>query len=265
MPDATAHLVWDWNGTLLDDLHLVVASTNAAFATIGAAEVSADEHRTRFRRPVVDYYAEVLGRAVDAEEFGRLDRIFHDAYRAGLTTCRLAADAVAAMRGWPGSQSLLSMWFHDELVPAIEGYGLGGMFRRVDGLRAAVGGDLKAAHLARHLAELGLPGESVVLIGDSIDDADAADSVGATCVLYSGGFTDPTRLRDSGRPVADTLTEAVELASRLTAGRSGAGQIGAGAEQVGAGAGPVGAGRPRVGEQGTGQLDAGRAGAALAG
>ena len=34
-----------------------------------------------------------------------------------------------------------------------------------------VGGDRKATHLRRHLAELGLPGESVVLIGDSLDDA----------------------------------------------------------------------------------------------
>jgi phosphoglycolate phosphatase-like HAD superfamily hydrolase len=52
-----------------------------------------------------------------------------------------------------------------------------------------------------------------VLIGDSLDDADAAESVGARCVLYTGGFTDPDRLRASGRPVADALTEAVALAA----------------------------------------------------
>ena len=164
-----------------------------------------------FRRPISDYYADVLGQAVDADAFGRLDKIFHDAYRTGLTTCELAEDATTAMRSWTGTQSLLSMWFHDELVPAVETYGLTGMFNRVDGLRGTVGGDHKAAHLARHLAELGIDGSSVVLIGDSIDDADAADSVGATCVLYTGGFTDPARLRASGRPIADTLTEAVSL------------------------------------------------------
>jgi phosphoglycolate phosphatase-like HAD superfamily hydrolase len=206
------HLVWDWNGTLLNDLSLVVASTNVVFESLGGAPVSAEEHRVRFRRPISDYYASVLGRAVGAEEFGRLDRIFHDAYRTGLTTCELAADAAAAMRGWPGSQSLLSMWFHEELVLAVEAYGLTAMFSRVDGLRASVGGGPKAAHLARHLAELGVDAHSVVLIGDSLDDADAADSVGAACVLYTGGFTDPDRLRASGRPVADTLADAVALA-----------------------------------------------------
>ncbi|MEH1012008.1 HAD hydrolase-like protein [Micromonospora sp. CPCC 206060] len=215
MTPVRPHLVWDWNGTLLNDLSLVVTATNAVFAHVGGPTVTAEEHRTRFRRPIADYYAEVLGRAVDDEEFGRLDRVFHDAYRTGLTTCQLAEEATEAMRSWPGSQSLLSMWFHDELVPTVTTYGLDGHFTRVDGLRAAVGGDRKAAHLEQHLAGLGLDGRSVVLIGDSIDDADAAEAVGGRCVLYTGGFTDPGRLRASGRPVADTLTEAVRVAATL--------------------------------------------------
>ncbi|MFF5053578.1 HAD family hydrolase [Micromonospora sp. NPDC000663] len=214
MTPARPHLVWDWNGTLLNDLSLVVASTNVAFASVGGPVVTPDEHRVRFRRPVADYYAEVLGQAVDAEAFARLDRIFHDAYRSGLTTCELAADARTAMASWSGSQSLLSMWFHEELVPTVHTFGLTGHFTRVDGLRATVGGDRKADSLQAHLAELGVDGGDVVLIGDSIDDADAARAVGGRAVLYTGGFTDPARLRTSGHPVADTLTEAVALAGR---------------------------------------------------
>ncbi|MEU8299450.1 HAD hydrolase-like protein [Micromonospora sp. NPDC048909] len=216
MTPVRPHLVWDWNGTLLNDLSLVVASTNAVFATVGGPTVTADEHRVRFRRPVADYYAEVLGQAVDDEQFGKLDRIFHDAYRSGLTTCELAADARDAMAAWPGDQSLLSMWFHEELVPTVHTYGLTRHFVRVDGLRGTVGGDRKAESLRLHLAELDVDGGSVVLIGDSIDDADAAAAVGGRAVLYTGGFTDPARLRASGHPVADTLTEAVTLARTLS-------------------------------------------------
>ncbi|MFI7548538.1 HAD family hydrolase [Verrucosispora sp. WMMD703] len=217
MTPASPHLVWDWNGTLLNDLSLVVACTNAVFASEGGPSVTPDEHRVRFRRPIADYYAEVLGRAVDDDAFGRLDKIFHDAYRVGLTTCELAHDAVEAMAAWSGSQSLLSMWFHDELVPTVETYGLTGRFARVDGLRAQVGGDRKAESLARHLDALGVDGRSVVLIGDSLDDADAARSVGGRAVLYTGGFTDRARLLASGHPVADSLTEAVTLATDPTA------------------------------------------------
>ncbi|GGJ91732.1 phosphatase [Pilimelia anulata] len=207
------HLVWDWNGTLLDDLALVISATNVAFASVGGPEISSDVHRRQFRRPIADYYGEVLGRAVDADEFARLDVVFHEAYRRGLVKTGLAADAEAAMRAWRGSQSLLSMWFHDELVPAVEGYGLDALLRRIDGRRHEVGGGHKVAHLRAHLAALELPGERVVLIGDTLDDADAAAAVGAACVLYTGGLTDPTQLRARGVPVADTLLGAVALAA----------------------------------------------------
>ncbi len=211
---ASTHLVWDWNGTLLDDLPLVVSSTNAAFASVSAPALSAEAHRLAFRRPVAEFYAEVLGRALEEGEFGRLDKIFHDAYRLGLASCGLARDATIAMSSWTGTQSLLSMWFHHELVPEIERRGLTAMLARIDGLRGPVGGDLKAEHLARHLSDLGVEGSSAVLIGDSVDDADAAASVGARCVLYTGGFTNPARLRAVGVPVADSLVEAVRLAAQ---------------------------------------------------
>jgi phosphoglycolate phosphatase-like HAD superfamily hydrolase len=212
------HLVWDWNGTLLDDFDLTVAATNAAFASCAGRRITGDEHRRQFRRPVADYYAEVLGRPVDVEEFGRLDRIFHDHYHAGLRECRLAKDAEQALAWWSveagGGQSLLSMWFHEKLVPYVDGFGLTRHFARIDGLRDHVGGGGKADYLIDHLRELDLTGPNCMLIGDTLDDAAAARAVGARCVLVTGGFTDRERLAATGLPVAESLTEAVRYAGR---------------------------------------------------
>jgi phosphoglycolate phosphatase-like HAD superfamily hydrolase len=206
------HLVWDWNGTLLDDLTLVVAATNACLATVGGPVVTAEEHRRDFRRPVVDYYTFVLGRPVDHDEFKRLDDAFHTAYRLGMATLALTADAHEAMARWPGPQSLLSMFFHEELLVEVTRYGIAARLSRVDGLPGSTGGFRKASYLEAHLTALGIPGSQAVLIGDSVDDADAAAAVGASCVLYSGGFTDAELLYATGRPVASTLVEAVRLA-----------------------------------------------------
>jgi phosphoglycolate phosphatase-like HAD superfamily hydrolase len=216
--EAQRHLVWDWNGTLLDDLTLVVAATNAVFANAGGPEIDADHHRRYFRRPIADYYAEVLGRPVDDREFDQLNKVFHDAYEAALP-CPLTADAEAALRVWPGTQSLLSMWFHEELLAAVEGYGLTGLFARIDGMRRPVSGAPlhKAPHLAAHLAALRLDGAPVVLIGDTVDDAHAAADAGAACVLYTGGFTSADQLFATGVPVVDTLLEAVALARTIAA------------------------------------------------
>jgi phosphoglycolate phosphatase-like HAD superfamily hydrolase len=213
-----AHLVWDWNGTLLDDLSLVVAATNASLSSIGGPAITADEHRRDFRRPIADYYGHVLGRSVTQDEFVTLDRAYHAAYRTGLLDTALTTDAGKAMRAWPGTQSLLSMWFHEELVPEVTRRGLYGLFERIDGLRPGViGGGHKVEHLVEHLAALGVAGSEAVLIGDSVDDAHAADVVGAACVLYGGGFTHPDRLAETGKPVAASLVSAVDLAMELTA------------------------------------------------
>jgi phosphoglycolate phosphatase-like HAD superfamily hydrolase len=212
------HLVWDWNGTLLDDLALVVAATNASLASVGGPSVTTEEHRRDFHRPVSSYYAQVLGRLVSDEEFRKLDEAFHVAYAQLLPECALSAGALQALAGWSGTQSLLSMWFHDELVPCVEGYGLTSYFSRVDGQilhPTGVGGGYKAPHLVRHLAALGLSGSDCVLIGDSVDDAEAASAVGARVVLYSGGFTHHDRLVATGFPVTTTLADAVALAAQV--------------------------------------------------
>ena len=109
----------------------------------------------------------------------------------------------------------------------VSGTSLSAYFRRVDGLRATVGGGHKAPLLKLHLAEMGLDADDVVLIGDSVDDADAAASVGAGVVLYTGGFTHVDKLRAVGVPVVDSLEDAVTviraLQPRLDGGEHGGG------------------------------------------
>jgi phosphoglycolate phosphatase-like HAD superfamily hydrolase len=207
------HLVWDWNGTLLDDFTLVLAATNTSVAALGGPTVTAVAHRRDFRRPIAEYYTHVLGRPLSDDEFVQLDRVFHEVYRQGLATCQLAPDAVTAMASWPGTQSLLSMFFHDELLVEVDRWGLAHRLIRVDGLRGSVGGDRKARYLMAHLEALGVNGSDCVLIGDSVDDGDAAVAAGAGCVLYAGGFTDADRLAATGLPVAHTLRAAVAMAA----------------------------------------------------
>ncbi len=209
------HLVWDWNGTLLDDTALVVAATNATLAGLGGTAVTVEDHRRGFARPVADYYARLLGRPVSPDEFAALDEAFHVAYRSGLEDAALAADARAALEAWHGTQSLLSMFFHDDLVALVRRRGLEPLLGRVDGLRDRVGGGPKAPHLAAHLAALSVPPERAVLVGDTVDDADAARAVGASVVLYTGGITDEGRLRATGAPLAASLLEAVQVAASL--------------------------------------------------
>jgi phosphoglycolate phosphatase-like HAD superfamily hydrolase len=208
------HVVWDWNGTLFDDHVAVVAAVNDALARLGLSPIDADGYRSHFTRPVERFYEQVAGRAISTEEWEALNRGYHESYLARVERLALAPDARAALAAAQAAgltQSLLSMWRHQDLVALVERLGIGRFFVRVDGLRRDDGGG-KADHLVEHLAALELAPGAVVMVGDSLDDLAAARAVGAGCVLYDGGSHHRQALEATGVPVVDTLTAALAAA-----------------------------------------------------
>jgi phosphoglycolate phosphatase-like HAD superfamily hydrolase len=207
------HVVWDWNGTLLDDLEIVVDAVNVSLAAMGAPAIDADGYRDHYTRPVRLFYERLLGRGIAAGEWAHIDDVFHRTYRATLDAARLVADAPAALDAVAasgGTQSLLSMWWHDELVPAARRFAVDRYMTRIDGNRGEAG-ETKLRHLAAHLGVLRM--RRVVVIGDSLDDGWAAREVGVPCVLYDGGSHHRHELAALEVPIASSLLEAVDLAA----------------------------------------------------
>lgn len=206
------HIVWDWNGTIFSDNHAVVSAVNEVCTAFDREHIDIDEWRSVFSRPLLQCYERLLRRSLSDEDWARIDVLYHEAYRDLLHTCGLANGVPHVLQEWTTvgrSQSLLSMWFHDELVPLVAKYELTALFKRVDGLRTGIGGGSKAAHLERHLAELGLDPQEAIVIGDVVDDAQAAAHAGANCVLVTTGVMSRSALEATGVPVADSIQEAV--------------------------------------------------------
>ena len=212
------HIVWDWNGTLFDDQELVIAATNASARAVGVDRlITNEEYQRGYRRPMLDFYADMLGFAPDEAQWRILEEAFRTAYESGRHGAGLNAQALAAMDSWaPRSQSLLSMYGHDDLVELTRGFGLHGRLVRIDGRPPELDFGPKYKYLARHVAQLQteypdlLPGD-VALIGDCVDDAHAALRLGAAAVLYTGGSSSRENLAQAGVPVAESLIEAVSL------------------------------------------------------
>ncbi|MFC4609350.1 HAD family hydrolase [Streptomyces maoxianensis] len=217
----STHLVWDWNGTLLDDIKAVIAATNAAFADIGLEPITLERYRELYCVPIPRFYERLMGRLPSDAEWEVMDETFHRYYTEHRIGCGLTEGVEDLLREWQlagRSQSLLSMYGHEQLVPVVRGYGIESHFIRVDG-RTGPSGGAKAFHMERHLRALdgaAQPGRTVV-IGDAVDDAVAAAHVGARVVLYTGGSHSRASLEAVGVPVVDTLAEAVEEALRLAA------------------------------------------------
>lgn len=208
------HVVWDWNGTLFDDLPIVLQAVNRGLEPLTGRRVTTDDYRNHYTRPVKRFYDAFLGRELGPDEWEELDRRFHDGYRALLDHARLTTDARQALDSLASkgvTQSLLSMFPHSELVPLVERLGISGYFDRIDGLRGPPG-DAKAAYFEAHLRLLilGEDPESVLVVGDTPDDAVAAAHVGARCVLVDNGSHHRDALEAMGVRVVHTLVEAID-------------------------------------------------------
>jgi phosphoglycolate phosphatase-like HAD superfamily hydrolase len=209
------HVVWDWNGTLFDDFHVVVDSVNAGIVPFGLVPITPDDYRTHYTRPVKRFYENLAGRPISDEEWLELDRRFHRAYQEKLPAAGLSAEAVAALEAVtsiPAEQSLLSMFPHQELLPLVDRLGVSRYFARIDGLRGEPGAP-KAGFLEAHLRELMKHEDpsTVLLIGDATDDAAAAAHVGAAAVLVDNGSHHRAELESMGVPVASSLLQALEM------------------------------------------------------
>ncbi|MGG8405857.1 HAD family hydrolase [Streptomyces sp. 12297] len=215
---AAPHIVWDWNGTLLHDIHAVIEATNASFAELGLAPLTLERYRELYCVPVPKFYERLMGRLPTDAEWVVMDEAFHRHYWAFAEHAGLAEGARELLGGWTaggGTQSLLSLAPHERLVPLVRTHRIDHHFVRVDG-RTGPSHTTKAGHLVRHLAALeGVQAARTVLIGDAVDDAHAAAHVGALAVLYTGGSHSRSSLASAGVPVVDSLAEAVHTAREL--------------------------------------------------
>lgn len=214
----TAHLVFDFNGTLLDDNAPRLRALNDSLVGLGVPAIDMDTFRKTFCVPVPRFYATLLGRELTQEEWLAADGVFQRKYleyapdQAALVAG--AADALAAWTAAGHTASLLSLHTHQELVGEVGRLGLSDWLVRVDGRRGPTGGT-KAEAMRRHVERLELPPARIVAIGDSRDDARAAAAAGVRACLYSGGAEHADCLTDVGVPVSDSLYGAVERAARL--------------------------------------------------
>lgn len=211
------HFIWDWNGTLLDDLEVVIEAANVGLSEYGVGPIDEDVYRDHFTRPVRAFYDSLFGRPVTDGEWERLNHVFHVEYMARADRANLTEDAIDALDAVgadPGSQSLLSMSPQTWLEAIVERKGVRDRFSKVSGLSGETGG-LKAVHMEGHIAALGLVPARTVVIGDTPDDATAAKHVGARVVLYDGGSHHLPLLQQTDAPVAHTLVEAVGIAREL--------------------------------------------------
>lgn len=203
-------IIWDWNGTLLDDISMAVRVTNDIFSRYGYATMDEKTYRERFCFPVIDYYRAC---GVKDEDFAEVAGVWSNAYLEAFAGTPLHADAAETVRRFHDAgvrQIVLSASMLENLKNQVGSYPeLNGMFEELCGIDNIYAGG--KTHLARDLVKrLEIDPSELMFLGDSTHDAEVAAAVGARCVLIERGHQTRRALEKAGVPVMGSLREVAD-------------------------------------------------------
>lgn len=206
------HIIWDFNGTLLNDTQLSLDVDNNVFEKLGIPGITLDDYRNNMTMPVRDFYPAV-GVDYSVHSYETIARLWLDEFNqkaVGVGLVSGALDAIRFFHSQGRSQSVLSASYEPSLRKQCEALGLTPYMADISGLEDE-SASKKTEIGRRQLRELGLEGRDVVLIGDMLTDAHLAEDLGADCILVSWGHNDLKRLLSSGLPVARDFGELEEI------------------------------------------------------
>jgi len=210
-------ILWDWNGTLLDDTEAALATLNEMIAARGGRPIALPFYRDHFAFPVRPFYGTIGIAARGEDEWNAVAREYHEVYARQPKA--LNPDAVAALEAAKAAgceQAVVSALRQDLLERDLAAYGVRGYFAHVCGTDNLDGASkvARARVLLRTLRSERAE-RPFVLVGDALHDKEVADALGVPCVLCAQGSHAAWRLR-AVAPTCDTLGEAVRLALQLT-------------------------------------------------
>lgn len=201
-------IIWDWNGTLLDDAVTCLQTINKMLKIRNLEELSLDKYRNVFTFPVIDYYRKV-GFDFEKEEWETVAMEFINFYLEALGNVKLTPDAKEALeyfkrRGY--RQAIISAMQHDALIKSVSELGIYDYFDYIGGVGDHYGAG-KIDNARNYFKVAGLNTEYVTLIGDTIHDSEVALELGCKCVLVTTGHQSYERIQKTGLPVIKDLSE----------------------------------------------------------
>lgn len=201
------HIVWDWNGTLQNDVQAAVNGINRLLEERGLPTVDVEKHRSLFSFPVSNYYT-ALGFKLEEEDWPLLSKTFITAFLSDESTTlfRGTVPTLTLLAAQGVGMSILSASEQSTLEQSLVNHGIQNFFTKVKGL------DNHSAGSKLHMAEalfnaIGGPLNEVWLVGDTTHDKEVADAAGCNCILLASGYQSRERLIQCGCPVLDSVSD----------------------------------------------------------
>ena len=200
--------VWDFNGTILDDVETGMRSVNKMLSDRGLPILnSKEDYYAHFRFPIIEYYRS-LGFDFESEPYEVLAPIWVEQYLINVKNapmCEGVCEALTRFKNEGIRQVVISATEIDMLRGQLGDLGILEFFdeiRGLDNIHAASKVELAKAWRAEH------KNEKLVFIGDTTHDWETAKAIDAECYLIEGGHQSRETLESTGAKIFSNLNDA---------------------------------------------------------
>lgn len=205
------HIIWDWNGTLFDDIELCVDIISSLLIKRNLPCLTKESYRDIFTFPVSDYYKKA-GLDLEKYSFEKLGKEWMDEYQRRRLEGKLFSRAEELLRLLYDNgieQSILSAYKQDTLLELVSHFNLRHYFKYLNGLDHIYA--TSKVDLGKELMEkLTQENDEVLLIGDTVHDFDVSQEIGADCMLIADGHQNKDKLLSCGVNVFNNFDELIK-------------------------------------------------------
>lgn len=205
------HIIWDWNGTLLDDIGASLASVNDMLAARGETPMGKERYKECIGTPIIRFYEQAFD--LEKEDYPSLLAEYNAGYMKHLESCGLTEGAEHAIELFAAAglhQAIVSSSNNAQLCENARRFGVYEKFEAVLGA-ADFMADSKIDRARKYLTGSGAEKGRVLVVGDLEHDAEMAAEIGADCVLLTSGHEHPERLARSGAVIFDKIEELISF------------------------------------------------------
>lgn len=206
-------IIWDWNGTLINDTSLCVDIINKILCFQNQPSISIEYYRNNFSFPVSAFYRSI-SLPSHGKKFDEISRIFISEYRLKWKACTLhigVLEILNLIQKYGLRQSILSAGNQSDVELFVDHFNLRSFFYQVlgtDNIKAE--GKIELGK--RFIIDSDLRPEEILLVGDTIHDLQVANEIGCSALLYSQGHNSKNQL--SAFPV-QIINDLMEVAQYL--------------------------------------------------
>ncbi|MBE9480939.1 MAG: HAD family hydrolase [Bacteroidetes bacterium] len=204
-------IIWDWNGTLLNDIDICINSINILLEHRNIENLTKEIYKEIFTFPVKDYYSKA-GFDFTKEDFDIPATEFINIYNRRIIDADLFQEVTSVLEHFKNrnyQQLIISAMEQDSLVKSIFDKGIGNYFTHISGVNNHYAVS-KVENAKNLIKQVNINPQQVCMIGDTIHDYEVAGEIGCNCIIVANGHQSYKRLEPLNCTVVNKLTDVIK-------------------------------------------------------